>query len=857
MSTAATMEQRIASLPQPSAARKKYLPSVPSTWAPPAASLTRIESTCPELLDLLLDSERNVDHVRAVLVEFQAQTDVMDRIDSEATRNGLLSDEVRQRKLDSAKSVIESLSCRQQLEASRATEDDAQARADNGWHPIAVEELQRAFRVLNSRGALSDDGHCAASVSSLAGVSKNSDATKWHAERRDALLKQPDVANYVQRACSSPWAYSTVMLGFVAFLIHVSLMGTFVPRLWLRMMMAPSPQRDVVLSSLSFSGACEASPQSLWCSFVSAEKLIGSVCPLSWLLDALDSSIPDVKALRFAGFLLQAVILCYTCLWWCSHTIRIVSCELMSETCGWLFAADTKPSHNGSLQSLRLALKHVTCFAINSFSVSGASYEYATLGHLGHLECIGGGELTQAHFHFVQGRSCRAAGIDGALTQPHHMLLQQRRWVSVLQDKYGVPMQSFPELLLKGGRVRQFVSKSELLREEHRLRTTCSEQLGQDGSILDASTMAEYFASEVAARKAAVDSGDSLEIQYGAERRAMLYTLLFYKEHYKKVRAASIADLKTVADRLNFPALDPRPLKSLCETEHPSISTTFYQAGLARHRFPECIRKHAKLSLCLRDSAYLAWCYAAHTMNTTLLLAVCGACVATYTIACLRLVLPMYHVTLGKVVGMFGRWYQRDNFGMFIDTDSCLLACRVFALLHAQGLRVAVAFLFWTAVVFVPVLSALSNAGESVTGYSNALCAAVVALVVALVCVLAELLSRGFLWHPIWFVQACGHMKMLDSVGASRSTEETSFQPSVSLYSIVWFILLTGETLQVEQHDFPRLPWFARDHLRRLAPSFYDPLHSYSALLGAVNAYVCAQGDGVYAPMSNVGQSVG
>ncbi len=42
----------------------------------------------------------------------------------------------------------------------------------------------------------------------------------------------------------------------------------------------------------------------------------------------------------------------------------------------------------------------------------------------------------------------------------------------------------------------------------------------------------------------------------------------------------------------------------------------------------------------------------------------------------------------------------------------------------------------------------------------------------------------------------------------------------------------------VEHHDFPRVPWVRLPRVRRLAPEFYDSLHTYRSRIRLMAAFL-------------------
>lgn len=830
---------------------KKYLPVMHTTWDPAIVGLGRLEALCPQLLHHIVDKNRDVDQLKGFLVDVQAQTFMIDRIELEAERNGFYQADTAY-KMPAAAIAAQPSSAR----------EDAAADDSNAWKGPFTQHMEEAISaalelvppIQNSTA----DKFPAPSY-----------ATRWHEKRREDIMRQhPEVAAFYKSHVAFPLS---VVIGLCAAALNLYTITIYVPRVIFRTMLATSPSKTALLESFTIAslyGADVALPFSL------VETIITFMSPFAVMAHWMEAHLADTyKVISFTVLVVHLVLLAGVWGWWTNTAAYVMTCEVMMETVGSWFAVDTKPSRNRWVQQLRYLAKHVLAIMLQPMAISGVSFEHALLGYRGHVEHLGTGEVLQAHQRVVTGSPTYMGHLDGALSLPHHLLLQQRRWKTVIKDKYGVPVQKFSQDLLSAARLRHFVSRLDLLREESRLLENDGVALGPGNTLLDSSKMEEFVKSELAARQTAADSRNSLEIEFGPQKRAMAKVMLFAKEFYHSVRGASITDLRLLAGRGNFQCTDPRPLQTLVEIVHPALNEGAYRAF--QLDIP-AIKSYPLLSLCVRDSAYLAAYCGMHVFDSAVTTApISLGLLGMYILAVLQ-PLPLYKQTIGRVWDICGRRYMKDNNNMFLSVEGCLLLTRRAAGLMWQGLRYCLAIVLWAVYVFWSAKEAVNVRHlQEELGFSSWTIGFVIFGMTATYAALAELFAMGFLWHPMWFVNATGHLSVersddgessaIDVVvagdaeqshhrrGAAASSKEW-WQPTVSLYSDVLFWLTFGQTHHVEQHDFPKLPWIHRAQLRQRAPSFYNngnsSLHVHSGLLHAVKTYTNSNGHGVYAAQS-------
>jgi hypothetical protein len=832
------MDKAVATFPlftPPTEPRKKFLPMIHTTWDPAVLGLGRVENVCPELLQNVLDDNRDVDQIKAFLVDVQGQTIIVDRVELEAERNGPYRDEVIS--VTQAKAAI--------TQSSREESgNDAGASENLSWKGPYVQQMEDAFRTGLELVPPSD--------ATTSNFPQPSYAEKWHEKRRDDMCRQhPDVAAF----CKANGAFPvSVAIGVLGALLNVYTLMVYVPRICIRTLLSTVSYKQSVLDVFSVQSVFGGMVGGL---MSPVEAVLTIFSPFSVMGNWMETNLADTyKVIGAFVLVVHITLLAAVWGWWTNTTTYVMTCELMMETVGGWLAVDAKPSRSASVQTIRYLLKHVLSLIMNPMAISGVAFEHALLGYRGHVEHLGTGEVLQAQHRILTGISACTGHLDGGLSLPHHVLMQQRRWKAVLKDKHGVPVQAFPTELLKAARLRHFVSRTELLREEARLLENGGRCLG-DLSLLDSAGMESYIREEHQAREAAVSAGHALDIQYGAQKRAMNRVMLFSKEFYSFVRGASVADMRILSSRGNFQATDPRPLKSLVELVHPAINESAYHS-FSMETAPSfsCLRPYPLLSLAFRDSGYLLVYFGKHWFDSITTLPVMSWGLLGMHL-CARLQnLPVYRHTVGRVWALCGRRYQRDNHGMFLSVEGCLLLTKRVAGLMWQGLRYSLSAFLWFIFIFWKTKAAFEDLPQSHVaelGYSSWILAAAMLMVVSFYEVISELFAFGFLWHPMWFVYATGHLTIQQTaaiqVNATTQPQNSDWaQPTVSLYSTLWSWLTFGLTLHVEQHDFPKLPWYYRFQLRSRAPKFYgDVMFAHFGVTQAVRTYTESKGWGVYA----------
>jgi len=89
-------------------------------------------------------------------------------------------------------------------------------------------------------------------------------------------------------------------------------------------------------------------------------------------------------------------------------------------------------------------------------------------------------------------------------------------------------------------------------------------------------------------------------------------------------------------------------------------------------------------------------------------------------------------------------------------------------------------------------------------------------------------------------------------------SEHYTFKEGQETYS--YYGLLNLVTFNVgyhnEHHDFPRIPGFKLPMVRRIAPEFYDPLHSYDSWSGVIYDYIFRVDIGPYSRIKRSGKKV-
>lgn len=828
------MEQAIASFPPgcfDAVPNKKYFPMLHTTWDPAVLGLGRVALVCPELLEHIVDENRDVDQIKGFLVDVQAQTALIDRVELEAQRNGPYSDDV----------IV--MPSRAQI-APR--ENDESSEQHQSWKGPYTQQMEEAFR--SALDVLPPPD------SSLSNFPQPSYATRWHEKRRDDLMKHPEISAF----CKSNTAFPlSVAIGLVGALLNVYTIAVYVPRVVFRTMLSTASYKQEVVDTFTLQSVFGETLGSL---LQPVESLMTLLSPFAVMGNWMETSLADsYKVFALTALLVHIILLAAVWGWWTNTMAYAMTCELMMETVGSVLAAESKPSRNVHVQRLRVLAKHLLAIAINPMAISGIPFEHALLGYRGHVEFLGSGEVLQAQHRILTGAPTHASHMDGALSMPHNVLLQQRRWKALLKDKYGTPVQAFPIELLSAARLRHFVSRMDLLREEARLLEDGGKNIGPGLSILDSAGMEAFVRSEIELREAAASSGNHLEKEFGPQKRAMAKVMLFAKEFFTTVRGASTSDLRILASRANFQVTDPRPLKSLVELVHPAIKPAAYQP-FQMETSPSVgfLRPYPTIGLWLRDSGYLFFYTAKHWFDSVIMLTFMSMGLISMHILATLQHMPLYRQTLGKLWDFFGKRYQKDNHGMFLSVTGCLLLTKRAAGLMWQGLRYGVAAFMWYTLVFAAAKSSIADHHvQPEIGYSSWTVGFAVLFIVSVYGGLAELFSLGFLWHPMWFVYATGHMTIQQtadidvssSSAAPRAADSEWAQPTVSMYSPVWFWLSFGQTHHVEQHDFPKLPWIHRAQLRQRAPAAYgsDSLHKYNGLMHAMRTYMESKGRGVYA----------
>jgi hypothetical protein len=848
------MEKMVAAFPASSfepAPAKKYLPVMNTTWDPAIVGLGRLEALCPHLLHHIVNEHRDVDQLKGFLVDIQAQTLMIDRIGLEAERNGLYQADIA---LKMPAAAITGPPAREHDDAAADPDGDSVSSWKGPFTQQMEEAISAALELVPPTQSSNTSSYPAPSY-----------AARWHEKRRDDIQKQhPDVAAFYKSHAAFPLS---VVIGLCAAALNLYTLTIYVPRVIFRTMLATSPQKTSLLESFtvgSLYGEDVALPFSV------VESIVSFLSPFAVMSHWMETHLADTyKVISFFVLIIHLVLLAAVWGWWANSTAYAMTCELMMETVGSWLAVDTKPSRSRWVQQLRYVAKHILAITFSPMSISGVSFEHALLGYRGHVEHLGTGEVMQSQHRIVTGCPTHTGHLDGSLSLPYYLLMQQRRWKTVIKDKYGAPVQKFPQELLSAARLRHFVSRLDLLREEARLLENNGAALGPGVALLDSGKMEDFVKSEMIARQAAAETRNALEFEYGPQKRAMAKVILFAKEFFYTVRGASITDLRLLAGRGNFQCTDPRPLQTLVEIVHPALNEGAYREYQVDIT---ALRSYPSLVLCVRDSVYLAAYCGLHLFDSAVTTAPMSLGLLGMHILALLHPLPLYKQTIGKVWDLCGQRYTKDNNYMYISVEGCLLMTRRAAGLMWQGLRYCVAALLWAVYVFWNAKEAVNVRHlQEELGFSSWTIGAAIFCITAAYGVLAELFALGFLWHPMWFVHATGHLTVerstslstIDVVAAGdhsgnahnshrASSSQEWLQPTVSLYSDALFWLTFGQTLHVEQHDFPRLPWFYRAQLRQRAPSFYSDstLHVHSGLLHAIKTYTNSKGHGVYAGQS-------